>query len=57
LSSDGLGVLLVEQAVEDAMRVADHFSVLDVGRVVVSGTADEAGDASVIREAYLGRLS
>jgi branched-chain amino acid transport system ATP-binding protein len=57
LSAEGLGVLLVEQAVEDAMRVADHFTVLDVGRVVVSGNADEAGDASVIREAYLGRLS
>jgi branched-chain amino acid transport system ATP-binding protein len=57
LSSEGLGVLLVEQAVEDAMRVADRFTVLDIGRVVVSGTADEAGDASVIREAYLGRLS
>jgi branched-chain amino acid transport system ATP-binding protein len=57
LSAEGLGVLLVEQALEDAMRVADHFSVLDVGRVVVSGKADEAGDASVIREAYLGRLS
>jgi branched-chain amino acid transport system ATP-binding protein len=57
LRTDGIGVLLVEQAVEEAMRVADRFAVLDVGRVVVSGTADEAGDASVIREAYLGRLS
>ena len=50
-------MLLVEQAVEDALRVADRFAVLDVGRIVVSGNADEAGDASVIREAYLGRLS
>jgi branched-chain amino acid transport system ATP-binding protein len=57
LRTEGLGVLLVEQAVEEAMRVADRYAVLDVGRVVVSGTAGEAGDASVIREAYLGRLS
>jgi branched-chain amino acid transport system ATP-binding protein len=57
LSRDGLGVLLVEQAVEDAMQVADHVTVLDVGRVVVSGAAGEAGDASIIRDAYLGRLS
>jgi branched-chain amino acid transport system ATP-binding protein len=57
LSQDGIGVLLVEQAVEDAVRVADRVTVLDVGRVVVAGAADEAGDASVIRDAYLGRLS
>jgi branched-chain amino acid transport system ATP-binding protein len=58
LSREGLGVLLVEQAIEDAMRVADHVTVLDVGRVVVSGsTGDEATDADVIRQAYLGRLS
>ncbi len=57
LSRDGLGVLLVEQAVEDAVRVADRVTVLDVGRVVVAGSADQAGDAAVIRDAYLGRLS
>jgi branched-chain amino acid transport system ATP-binding protein len=57
LSDEGLGVLLVEQAVEDAMRVADRVTVLDVGRVVVAGRAEEAGNAAVIRQAYLGRLS
>ncbi len=39
LRAEGLGVLLVEQAVEDALRVADRFAVLDVGRIVVSGNA------------------
>jgi branched-chain amino acid transport system ATP-binding protein len=57
LSREGLGVLLVEQAVDDAMRVADRVAVLDVGRVVVAGAAGEAADASIIRDAYLGRLS
>jgi ABC-type branched-subunit amino acid transport system ATPase component len=39
------------------MRVADRVTVLDVGRVVVAGRAEEAGNAAVIRQAYLGRLS
>jgi len=57
LSAEGLGVLLVEQQVDHALRIASHVVVLDVGRVVVSGPASEVGDASVIRDAYLGRLS
>ncbi|WP_242484874.1 hypothetical protein [Rhodococcus sp. MS16] len=31
----GLAVLLVEQAVEAAMSVADHVTVLDIGKVVL----------------------
>ena len=57
LSREGLGVLLVEQAVDDAVRIADRVTVMDVGRIVVDGAAGTAGDTAVIREAYLGKLS
>jgi len=57
LSGEGLAVLLVEQAVDQALQIADQVAVLDVGRVVVNDSTEGAGSASVIREAYLGRLS
>jgi branched-chain amino acid transport system ATP-binding protein len=54
LKIEGLGVLLVEQAAEEAVRIADHVTVLDVGRVVIDRPAREIEDVSVIRSAYLG---
>jgi branched-chain amino acid transport system ATP-binding protein len=54
LKAEGLGVLLVEQAAEEAVRIADHVTVLDVGNVVIDRPAREIEDVSVIRSAYLG---
>jgi len=54
LKTDGLGILLVEQAAEEAVRIADHVTVLDVGRVVIDRPAHEVADVSEIRSAYLG---
>lgn len=55
LTESGLGVLLVEQAVEAAVGVADHVSVLDVGRVVLATDAGRADDVELVRQAYFGR--
>ncbi len=54
LKTEGLGILLVEQAAEEAVRIADHVTVLDVGRVVIDKPAHEIEDVSEIRRAYLG---
>jgi branched-chain amino acid transport system ATP-binding protein len=54
LRAEGLGVLLVEQAAEQALAIADHVTVLNVGKVVIDRPADEVEDVSVIRSAYLG---
>jgi branched-chain amino acid transport system ATP-binding protein len=43
-ADDGVGVLLVEQHVDQAMRIADHVSVLERGRVVLQGTRSEVAD-------------
>ena len=40
----GLTVLLVEQKIAFARRVAERFSILDKGRTVASGAMDELGD-------------
>lgn len=55
LKETGLAILLVEQAVEAAMSVADHVTVLDVGRVVVDSAASAIDDMAVLRDAYFGR--
>jgi branched-chain amino acid transport system ATP-binding protein len=48
-------VLLVEQAVEAAVGVADRVTVIDVGRVVMSGGAKDIDDLAIIKDAYFGR--
>jgi branched-chain amino acid transport system ATP-binding protein len=55
LKQTGLGVLLVEQAVEAAVGVADQVTVLDIGRIVMSGSASELDDVEIIKDAYFGR--
>jgi urea transport system ATP-binding protein len=49
LHAAGLSILLVEQYLELALRLADRFVILDAGEVVRSGPADELRDESVRR--------
>jgi branched-chain amino acid transport system ATP-binding protein len=50
----GAGVLLVEQRVRDALKVADRAYVISGGQVAVSGTASElAGRIEEIESTYL----
>jgi branched-chain amino acid transport system ATP-binding protein len=56
LKETGLAILLVEQAVEAAVSVADHVVVIDVGRIVLEGPAAGLDDLEVIKNAYFGRL-
>ena len=55
LAGTGLGILLVEQAVEAAVAVAHDITVLDIGRVVLQRDAADVDDLGVLREAYFGR--
>ena len=56
LKETGLAVLLVEQAVEAAMSVADHVTVLDIGKVVLDADAKDIDDLAVLKDAYFGRV-
>ncbi len=51
---EGTAVLLVEQNVTTALRVADRAYVLEEGRVVAEGTPDDLMQRDEIRRAYLG---
>ena len=46
---DGLSILLVEQYVEFALRLADRYVVLDAGEVVAAGATSELTDDSSVR--------
>jgi branched-chain amino acid transport system ATP-binding protein len=50
----GVGVLLIEQHIEQAMKIADDVHVIQRGRVVLSGGKDEvAGRVHEIEASYL----
>jgi branched-chain amino acid transport system ATP-binding protein len=50
----GIGVILVEQNVRLALRVADHVEVMQRGHVVVSGSpAEISGEMAALEAAYL----
>jgi branched-chain amino acid transport system ATP-binding protein len=51
----GTALLLVEQNVKLALRIARRAYVMELGRVTMTGAADEIADRPEIRAAYLGR--
>jgi branched-chain amino acid transport system ATP-binding protein len=54
LRGQGLTLLLAEQAVELALEVADHAYVLQAGRTVLQGPADELAQDTDVQRIYLG---
>jgi branched-chain amino acid transport system ATP-binding protein len=54
LRDEGLTLLLVEQLAEAALEIADRAYVLEQGRIVLSGTADELRRDERVARAYLG---
>ena len=54
LKQEGLTLLLVEQSTQRALDVADDVCVLESGRAVWQGTAQEARQDSSLVDAYLG---
>jgi branched-chain amino acid transport system ATP-binding protein len=53
LKEDGIAVILVDQFVREALRVADRAAVMEQGRIVLEGSIGELS-ASKIASAYLG---
>lgn len=51
----GLPILLVEQNANRALELADRAYVLEVGRIVLSGTGQELLGHDDVRRSYLGR--
>jgi len=54
LNETGMSILMVEQNVRQALRVADRGYVLENGRIVIEGTGQQLLDNSHVQSAYLG---
>jgi branched-chain amino acid transport system ATP-binding protein len=56
LRQAGHTLLLVEHDMDLVMEIADQIVVLDSGRCIATGTADEVRRNPLVLEAYLGRM-
>jgi branched-chain amino acid transport system ATP-binding protein len=54
IRASGTAILLVEQNVRAALKVADYGYVMEGGRVVLEGPAAQLRDDPRVRDAYLG---
>ena len=54
LKERGITILLVEQNVREALEIADRGYVLQTGKIVMEGTAEELLKSDIVRQAFLG---
>ncbi|MGW6984254.1 ABC transporter ATP-binding protein [Streptomyces sp. NPDC054932] len=54
LKASGMTILLVEQNAQAALSLADQAHVMEIGKVVLSGTGRELLHNEDVRKAYLG---
>jgi len=50
----GVSILLVEQNAHVALQISSYAYVMETGRIVLDGTADQLADNADIKEFYLG---
>ncbi|GAC1538426.1 MAG: ABC transporter ATP-binding protein [Ramlibacter sp.] len=55
LHAEGTTIFLVEQNAHMALKVAQHFYLMEQGRVSFSGTPGQLAEDDVVQRAYLGR--
>ncbi|MCC5034485.1 ABC transporter ATP-binding protein [Streptomyces sp. WAC 00631] len=54
LKAQGTTILLVEQNAQAALSLADHGHVMEIGKIVLSGTGQDLLVDESVRKAYLG---
>jgi len=55
LREEGTTILLVEQNARSALRICNRAYVLETGRVVLEGSAEELLENQLVKHAYLGK--
>jgi branched-chain amino acid transport system ATP-binding protein len=54
INRQGVAILLVEQNVREALKLAKRAYVLQTGKIVLEGSGDELLESPLIKKAYLG---
>jgi len=55
LRDEGMTIVIIEHTMHAMLRIADHFVVLDHGRVLAAGKPREVVEQDAVIEAYLGK--
>lgn len=56
LKDTGIGILLVEQAVQESVAIADEVAVIEMGRTTLAGAASEV-TIEDLQKAYFGAIA
>lgn len=51
---DGLSILITDHHVRETLKIVDHAYVMDDGKAIIEGTADEIANDPLARKHYLG---
>jgi lipopolysaccharide export system ATP-binding protein len=54
LRAKGIGILLTDHAVREALAITDRAAILEAGRVLEEGTPAEIVSSEAVRKSYLG---
>lgn len=54
LNGEGITILLVEQNAQAALEISDYAYVMETGKIVLDGKAEDLKDNVYVKQAYLG---
>jgi branched-chain amino acid transport system ATP-binding protein len=54
INNSGMPILLVEQRLEDTLKLVNRAYVIQTGRIVIEGSGKELLKSNEVRKAYLG---